>query len=107
LSLVAVLAATVIAIGLIRGNADSPDELKIQLSQLRSQAGELALLTEQRDHLPSAFVSAQGAQLLKKIDSTRADLEALRLEQPTLQAVRDQAVRQARTLAARVSAATH
>jgi len=99
------LAAAGIAIALVHGKPDGPDELNIQLSQLRSETGDLALLTEQRRRVPSTFVSAQGGQLLKKIEATRADLEKLRLEEPALQAVRDEAAGRARTLAARASAA--
>jgi hypothetical protein len=100
LSLLAMFAGAIVVAVFVQGRPATADELDIQLSQLRSQAGDVALLAQQRAHVPSAFARAHSEQLLKKIDATRADLESLRLREPELRALRDEAVRRSRTLAA-------
>jgi hypothetical protein len=99
LSLLLVMAGVIVAVGFIQSRPAGGDDLDIQLSLLRSHAGDVALLTQQRAHVPAAFVRAQGKQLLQKIHTTQSDLEALQLRTPALQASRDAAVSRSRILA--------
>jgi hypothetical protein len=80
-----------IGVGLIVASRHRPvgaDELKIPISLLRSQAGELVLLTQRAPHLPQRFVAAQSEQLSERIQSARKDLESLRLQSAGFEATR-------------------
>jgi hypothetical protein len=98
LYLLLVLAGAIVTVSFVHSRPASPDELDIQLSLLRSHAGQ------QRPHVPAAFARAQGEQLLKKIRTTQSDLEALQLRAPELQASRDAAVNRSHMLAAACAA---
>jgi hypothetical protein len=104
LYLLLVLAGAIVTVSFVHSRPASPDELDIQLSLLRSHAGDVALLTQQRPHVPAAFARAQGEQLLKKIRTTQSDLEALQLRAAELQASRDAAVNRSHMLAAACAA---
>jgi acyl-CoA reductase-like NAD-dependent aldehyde dehydrogenase len=76
-----------------------PDELKISVSELRSQFAELALLDAQAAGLlPPRFVRAHANQLADAVEQTRDDLARLHTRSD-LAGVRAEANRHAKTLA--------
>jgi hypothetical protein len=80
LVLLVVIASVVAAALIAKQRPAGHDELKISLSDLRSQAAEVELLlTEGGSALPPRVVRAQAAQLLKAIDRSREELDGLRL----------------------------
>jgi hypothetical protein len=75
----------------IHGQPDGATELKIPVAMLRSDAGELALLLHERDHLPRAFLSAHSARLLESVDQAHTELDTLQLQEGHLLALRSAA----------------
>jgi hypothetical protein len=75
-----------------------PDEVKIYTAQLRSQAAELRLLTEQAVKLPRPFISAHAVQLGETVDSAYDELATLRIEDSDLDASRREAREHGRAL---------
>jgi hypothetical protein len=96
LALLGVIAGVVIAVQKRPANGD---ELKIPIATLRSHAGELALLDQRREHLPTPFAAAYRKQLSEAVDSAEKDLDNLKLQSATLETLRDAARRSSADLA--------
>jgi hypothetical protein len=81
-----------------------PDELRISLSTLRSQAAELQqLFADSADaSLNPRFVRSHALQLAKAVDTSREELEGMTV-QPPLRPLQDEA----RPLAAQLASAVH
>jgi hypothetical protein len=75
-----------------------PDELKIQIALLRSQAGEFALVAREGPQLPARFIAAQSRQMRQKLTKARADLDGLQLQESELRAMRRDVQEKARGL---------
>jgi hypothetical protein len=64
------------------------DELKIPIAMLRSHAGELLVLAQNKDSTPASFSRAHRRQLSRAIDSANEDLDKLKLQSATLETLR-------------------
>jgi hypothetical protein len=91
----AVLAVIVAAVVVEHDRPDGPEELKIQIALLRSQAGEFALLAQERSRLPVRFAAAHSRQMLRKLERVSSDLDSLQLQQSDLRAMHRDAQRHA------------
>src|SRR5262249_13960179 len=90
LVLVVVMAAAVAAFVFVQQRPAGPDELKIPIEALRSQAAELTLMNEQAGTpLPPRFLSAHATQLAKAVGEARDQLEQMS-PRPELRALRDE-----------------
>jgi hypothetical protein len=93
-----VLAAVTAAAFVVHERPDGRDEVKIQMGLMRSQAGEFALLADERAQLPARFVAAHSRQMLRNLERVHSDLDSLRLQDEHLLAMRSDAQRQASEL---------
>ena len=97
-----VIVSIVAAVLIAQARPAGPEELKISVESLRSQAAELeVLLAQAQAELPPRFAHAHAGQLRKAVDSARDELEGLKLEQG-LETARSQAQPIAAQLAAGV-----
>jgi hypothetical protein len=97
-----VIVSVVAAVLIAQARPAAPEELKISVETLRSQAAELeVLLAQAQGDLPPRFAHAHAGQLKKAVDSARDELQALKLDQG-LDAARSQAQPIAGQLAATV-----
>jgi hypothetical protein len=104
LALATVLVIVIAGIVVVRQRPAGPDEVKIAIGELRSQAAELALFDAQATAvLPPRFIAAHGRQLARVVDASREKLDGLEVP-PSLAAPRAGGLRRAAEL---VAAAQH
>jgi hypothetical protein len=97
-----VIVSVVAAVLIAQARPAGPDQLKISVETLRSQAAELeVLLAQAQGDVPPRFAHAHAGQHRKAVDSARDELEGLKLEQG-LETARSQAQPIAGQLAATV-----
>ena len=86
-----VIISVVAAVLIAQARPSGPDELRISIETLRSQAAELeVLLAQAQGDVPPRFAQAHAGQLKKAVDSARGEsVEAARAARRSLKTIDD------------------